>query len=257
MSPRVLVVAGHDPSGGAGVDADRAALAHCGAEAECVVSAWTDQDGLRVRSVEPVPVEQWLADARYALAAPVDALKSGLLPGAAAVRAFATLVDEVRRARAVPVVVDPVLAASGGEVFLDEAGIEALLAELLPRRVVLTPNLPEAAHLAGHALEPLLAGRDARLAAAEALLARGCAAVLLKGGHGHDPEIHDLVLAAGAAPVWLTHARHPARLHGSGCRFASAVAAGLARGLPFESAARAASAWLGELLVSSTRLRNP
>ncbi|HEX6882044.1 MAG TPA: hydroxymethylpyrimidine/phosphomethylpyrimidine kinase [Planctomycetota bacterium] len=253
MRARVLVVAGHDPTGGAGVDADRAACARFGAEAECVVSAWTEQDGERVRAVTPEPVARWLEEARYALADPADALKSGLLPSAAAVQAFAQLADEARRARAVPVVVDPVLAASGGEPFLDAAGVEALLTELLPRRVVLTPNLPEAACLAGQPLEPLLTDPAARLAAAEALLARGAAAVLLKGGHGRDATVRDLVLSAGAEPVWIEHPRHPGRLHGSGCRYASAVAAQLARAVPLPDAARAASAWLGELLRAAAR----
>jgi hydroxymethylpyrimidine/phosphomethylpyrimidine kinase len=251
VSARVLVVAGHDPSGGAGVSADREACARFGAAAECVVSAWTDQDGQRVRAVEPVPVASWLADARYALAEPVGALKSGLLPSAAAVRTFATLVDEARRAEDVPVVVDPVLAASGGEPFLDEEGLEALRAELIPRLVILTPNLPEAARLAGLPLEPLLDEPDARVAAAEALLARGAAAVLLKGGHARGESVHDLVLAAGDRPAWIRHERHAGRLHGSGCRFASAVAAQLARGTELTEAARRASHWLGELLGRS------
>jgi hydroxymethylpyrimidine/phosphomethylpyrimidine kinase len=248
MSARLLVVAGHDPSGGAGIDADRKAAVRFGAEAECVVTAWTEQDGERVRSVTPVAPATWLEEARYALAVPPDAVKSGLLPSAAAVRALATLIDELRRVRAAPVVVDPVLAASGGEVFLDDAGIEVLLAELVPRGVILTPNLPEAARLAGHALEPLLTDHDARLACAETLLARGAAAVLLKGGHGLEPAVHDLVLEQDRGPLWLARERHPGRLHGSGCRYASAVAAQLARGVSLAEAAKAAGVWLGELL---------
>lgn len=249
MSPRVLVVAGHDPTGGAGVDADRAALARSGAEAECVVTAWTDQDGTSVRAIEPRPSADWLEEARYALAAPVHALKSGLLPGAAAVRSLAALIDELTRAKAVPIVVDPVLAASGGEVFLDEEGIDALLAELLARGVILTPNLPEAARLAGLELAALQAERGERVRAAEALLARGARAVVLKGGHAEDDELADLVLERSAEPVWLTRPRvRGARLHGSGCRFASTLAARLAHGESLARAAEAASAYLDELL---------
>ena len=249
MTTRILVVAGHDPSGGAGVGADRAAAAHFGVEAECVVTAWTDQDGARVRAIEPRPIEDWLEEARYALASPIGALKSGLLPSAAAVRALATLLDEVAHARAVPAVVDPVLAASGGESFLDETGIEALLAELPPRGVILTPNLPEAARLTGLELEHLQARLEARESAARALLERGCRAVVLKGGHADDSPVRDLVLERGGEPVWLEHARIPgARLHGSGCRFASAIAAQLARSVPLDESARAAGVWLAELL---------
>jgi hydroxymethylpyrimidine/phosphomethylpyrimidine kinase len=249
VSTRVLVVAGHDPTGGAGVDADRAAAVRFGVEAECVVTAWTEQDGTRVQRTEPRPVEDWLEDARYALAAPIGALKSGLLPSAAAVRAFATLIDEIARQRAVPVLVDPVLAASGGEPFLDRAGVEALLAELLARGVVLTPNLPEAVRLTGLPLEDLQARAEARESAARALLTRGCRAVVLKGGHAADSPARDLVLERERDPVWLEHARIPgARLHGSGCRFATALAAQLARGVELSRAAAEAGRWLEELL---------
>ncbi len=253
MSARILVVAGHDPSGGAGVDADRAAAAHFGVEAECVVTAWTDQDGERVRSVEPRAALDWLEEARYALAAPIGALKSGLLPNAAAVRALATLIGELPREHSVPVVVDPVLAASGGEPFLDDEGIEAMFAELLPRGVILTPNLPEAARLAGLDLAPLQERSEAREAAARTLLARGARALVVKGGHAADALVRDLVLERDREPVWLEHARIPgARLHGSGCRFATALAAQLALGTELARATEAAGRWLEELLRSKS-----
>ena len=250
MSIRVLVVAGHDPSHGAGVDADREAAWHFGVEAACIVTARTDQDGVRVRSVGARPAREWLAEARAELVAaeeaPFGALKSGLLPDADAVRTLARLVDELPRA--MPVVVDPVLAASGGEVFLDDAGIDALLAELVPRGVILTPNLVEAARLAGVELERLERERAAREAAARTLLERGASAVLLKGGHAAGEEVADLVLERGLAARWLVHPRVPGRLHGSGCRFASAVAAQLALGKELVPSTREAGRWVTELL---------
>ena len=246
----MLVVAGHDPSGGAGVDADREAARRFGASVECVVTAWTDQDGERVRSVGPRATADWLEDARYALALPIDALKSGLLPNAAAVRALATLIDELERP--VPLVVDPVLKASGGEVFLDEAGIEVLLAEIVPRGVILTPNVPEAARLTGLELERVAFDRTERVRAAELLLARGARAVVLKGAHSGDNPVADLVLERGGSPVWLTHGRvFGSRIHGSGCRFATAVASQVAQGLSLESAVSASGTWLRELLLAA------
>lgn len=254
---RVLVVAGHDPSyrgptGGAGVDADREALERQGVEAVCVVSAWTEQDGTRVRALRPRPPEDWLGEARRAAREPIQALKSGLLPAAAAVRALACLVDELRRAAPeLPVVVDPVLAATGGEPFLDEPGLAALRAELLPRRVILTPNLPEAARLTGLPLARLQSDRSLRLEAAQALLALGARAVLLKGGHAADDPAQDLCLERDAPPLWLPHPRLPgARLHGSGCRYASTVAAALALGRGLPEAAATASAALRALLLA-------
>lgn len=255
---RLLVVAGHDPSyrggarGGAGIDADREAAAHFGVAASAVVSAWTEQAEGRVLAVRARAVGAWLAEARAALDEPVHAAKSGLLASAEAVRALAELARELRaRHPAAPLVVDPVLAASGGEPFLDPAGVQALLEELLPCGVILTPNLPEAARLAGRELARLEGSRAERLRAAEALLERGCRAVVLKGGHAADDPAADLVLARDAGPVWLTRPRqHGARLHGSGCRFASALASGLARGEPLPTATAAAGAWLAELLAA-------
>jgi hydroxymethylpyrimidine/phosphomethylpyrimidine kinase len=265
--PRILVVAGHDPSGGAGVDADREAAVYMGAEARCVVTAWTRQDGRRVAALGARDPADWLSEARAELAAePPAALKSGLLPGASHVRALAVLIGELcGRSPDAPVVVDPVLAASSGEPFLDAAGIEALLLELAPLGVVLAPNLPEAARLAGVDLAALArdprAGGDPdagpRVRAAQALLARGAAAVVLKGGHGAEDPVLDLVLAAGAPPRWLGHARvahaQSGGLRGTGCRFATALAAGLASGLPLAEAAARAGEWVAERIAAAAR----
>ena len=246
---RLLVVAGHDPTSGAGVDADLEAARRAGVEATCVVTAWTDQDGERVRALGARPVEEWEREARAAFRSPVQGLKSGLLPGAEHVRALARLIDE--HARDLPVVVDPVLAASGGEPFLDAAGVGALLAELVPRGVILTPNLLEAARLTGIDFERLRDSRTARLDAARALLAAGCRAALVKGGHGAGDTVEDLVLERERPPVWLVRPRvHGARVHGSGCRYAALVASELARGAELVAAAEAAGAWLGELFRS-------
>ncbi|MCZ6596455.1 MAG: hydroxymethylpyrimidine/phosphomethylpyrimidine kinase [Planctomycetota bacterium] len=243
----VLFVGGHDPTAGAGIDADRETAAAFGVEARCVVTARTDQDGVRVRSLGAREPDEWLAEARAA-GTGIAALKTGLLPGPRHVRACARLVAEL----GIPTVVDPVLAASGGEVFLDDEGVRALLEELVPHGVVLTPNLPELARLAGLSAGEgaiLAADPEARTAAARELLDRGAAAVVAKGGHGAEDPVRDLVLAAGAEPVWLEHARVPgASLHGSGCRFASALAAGLARGESLPQATRAAGNHVAGLL---------
>ena len=245
---RVLVVAGHDSSGGAGVDADRAAGERFGVETVCVVTAWTRQDGRRVQSVDPRPADEWLAEALFALDPPPAAVKTGLLPGAEHVRALARLLDEAERP---PAVVDPVLAASGGRTFLDHEGVAALLAELVPRGVVLTPNLPEAARLVGADERELVADLDARVAAAILLLERGARAVLLKGGHGDEDPVRDLVLERRAEPGWNAHPRVAGRLHGSGCRYASAVAAGLARGVPLAAAAAEAGRWVARTIAEA------
>lgn len=246
----MLVVAGHDPTGGAGVDADREALAAFGCQAVLVVTARTDQDGRRVRALGARDPGAWLAEARAELAHPAGlpaALKTGLLPGAAHVHALARLLDELPGD--LPRIVDPLLAASGGEEFLDAAGRAALVAEILRRGVGLTPNLPEAARLLGLELESLRRSRAARLAAAERLIDAGAGLVVLKGGHDDLDPAADLVLERGRSAVWLEHPRVPGkRLHGSGCRFAAALAAGLARGELAPASARAAGEWVARLI---------
>lgn len=246
-APWVLVVAGRDPTHGAGVDADREALAHFGCETRAVVTALTEQDGVHVFSLGARDPSLWLAEARAELRAAPAALKLGLLPGAAHVAAAARLAAEL--APGTPVVADPVLAASGGEVLLDDAGIRALLEELLPLGVILTPNVPEAARLTD--LDPghLAAVPELRLAAARRLCEAGARAVVLKGGHDAADPVRDLVLERDKPPVWLLHPRvRGMRLHGSGCRFASALAAGLATGTPLPEAASRAGEWVARLV---------
>lgn len=243
--PRVLVIAGHDPSGGAGVDADRDALRDIAVDLDVVLTARTDQDDGGVRSIGAVPSAQWFAQARGFLRR-AGAIKFGLLPGLDAVRAAAAL---ARDATDRPVVVDPVIAASSGPRFLDTAAVAALREELLPAGVVLTPNLDEAAELTGMpraALDP----SEARVSAARTLLELGAAAVLLKGGHATEPMARDLVLERGAEPAWLERPRYPGTLRGTGCRLATALAAHLALGTTFLDSARAATELVAERLRS-------
>jgi hydroxymethylpyrimidine kinase/phosphomethylpyrimidine kinase len=252
--PWVLVVAGHDPTGGAGVDADREAIAARGLLARTVISARTQQDGRRVHAIGARNADSWLAEARAELERaphPPAALKFGMLPDASAVRAAAQLVQLVRsRAAQAWVVLDPVLRSSGGDVLCADAA--ALARELLPLGLVWTPNLPEAAELCGLAESELARELGQRVRAARHLCAAGARAVVLKGGHGAEDPLQELLLERGGEPVWLARPRQRgAKLHGSGCRFASALAAELASGASLEPAAARAGAWLSSLLADS------
>jgi hydroxymethylpyrimidine/phosphomethylpyrimidine kinase len=253
-APRVLVVAGHDPSG-AGLDADLDALRAFPVEALAIASARTDQDEHGVRAIGARDPEAWLCEALSAADERVGALKLGLLPGAEHVEAAARLVDLLRErwGDTLPVVLDPVLAASSGGRFLDARAVERLRTRLLAGGVVVTPNLPEAAELAGMEEHVLAERLGAREAAARALLALGARAVVLKGGHGREDPALDLVLDRDGAR-WLAHPRLPgAKLRGSGCRFASALAAGLALGAPLDEAAERAAELVHARLVARTR----
>ena len=246
----VLVVAGHDSSGHAGLDADLDAARAAQCEATCVATARTRQDEHGVQALGQREPRDWLAEARAGLPA-MNALKFGLLPGADHVAAAAELLADVD-ART-PLVLDPVLRSSSGFDFLDAAAREALLELLGPRALVWTPNLHELALLTGTDAEELAHEPNRRQSVAQSLLDRGARAVVVKGGHGHEDPVCDLVVAADAAPVWLSHERLPASIGGSGCRFATMLACHLARGEQLEPAARAAADFVAERIAAALR----
>jgi hydroxymethylpyrimidine/phosphomethylpyrimidine kinase len=235
----LLIVAGHDPSG-AGIDADLAAASDLDLEAIPIVTARTDQDGSALRSIGARDPRSWGAEALEAAREGVAAVKFGLLPGAAHIREARDLVREIRRlARAqIPAVVDPVIRASSGGLFLDADAVEALRGELAAEGVVLTPNLAEAAELACLSLQELETSFATRLEAARILLALGAAGIVIKGGHGREDPVRDLVVRADGTHRGLEHPRVFDRgIRGSGCRFATRLAAGLALGRSLEEAA--------------------
>lgn len=248
MLAPVLAIGGHDSSGGAGVDADRAAIEAAGGRALIVVTARTLQDAGGVRELGARAPEEWSREARAQLEAGARALKLGLLPGTEAVRAAAALIESA--AAGLPTVLDPVLAASSGTRFHDAQGVECLRAALLPLGLVWTPNLPELGELAGAPLEELVARPAARQEAAAVLIEAGAAAVVVKGGHGREDPVLDLLLEAGGRVHRLEHPRGAGGgIRGSGCRFASHLAAGLASGRPLPAAVAAAGAWVGGLMA--------
>lgn len=265
--PELLVIAGHDPSygekggvlQGAGIDADREAAEVFGVQALTVVTAWTEQADGRVESLGAVVPQIWAREALLLLSerrSSVRAIKFGLLPNEAAVRMAS---DVVRRARQlIPklwVVVDPVLAASGGEELMNGAARQALAEDLMCQGIVLTPNQPEARALLAEA-DPARASEVTRLdpeRIALRLFGRMAGrteerrALVLKGGHGIEDPVRDWIVGAdGEASAHRHPRRKGASLHGSGCRHASALAANLCLGRTVSVAAKAAGAWLAE-----------
>ncbi|MYM34201.1 hydroxymethylpyrimidine/phosphomethylpyrimidine kinase [Duganella sp. FT50W] len=222
--PCVLVFAGLDPSGGAGLSADLQAIAGQGVHALTVCTALTVQDNDRVFGVQPVAAELVLRQAR-ALAdkIAISAVKIGIAGSAANAEAIAGFITWLRQrcAGETPVVLDPVLASGHGDLLSrDDAALA--LAPLLPLTTVLTPNGPEARTLSD-ATRPE--------AQAQALRARGCRHVFITGGHGDDEEVINRWYGPGAPREWRWP-RLDGAFHGSGCTLASALAAQLALGLP-------------------------
>jgi hydroxymethylpyrimidine/phosphomethylpyrimidine kinase len=229
--PAVLVIAGSDSSGGAGIARDLKVLADLRCEALCAICAVTAQTHGHVRGVHHVPAQMVRLQVRAALeSGEVGAIKIGMLGTLATVNAVA---DCLAPDASLPLVLDPVLRSSSGGELLDEAGRAQMRERLFPLTTLLTPNIPEAASLCGAAPA---SSPEALLEQARTLLSMGARAVLLKGGHAHGPEATDLLLAERGEPRWLSAPRLDARSRGTGCALASAIAASLARGASLENA---------------------
>ena len=244
--PAVLVIAGSDSSGGAGLTRDVRSLEAMGAEALCALTAVTAQTDARVLAIQRVPAAHVRAQIEAAFAARrIGAVKIGMLVDGETLEAVADALDD---APAVPVVLDPVLRASSGGMLLEDERYERLRARLFPLTTLLTPNLPEAAELAGARPEPDPA--PARIIDwARQLLGQGVGAVLVKGGHASGTQAADVLVQPDREPVWLSAPRLAATRRGTGCALASAIAAGLAAGEDLAVACRRGRAHVRALLA--------
>ncbi|MCB9907192.1 MAG: bifunctional hydroxymethylpyrimidine kinase/phosphomethylpyrimidine kinase [Planctomycetes bacterium] len=257
--PWVLAVGGVDPSGGAGLGADREAVETFGLDLVAIVTADTDQDDSGVRAVGEREPWRWLYEALASAAVENPcALKFGLLPSAEAIASALAVADQMRfDVPDLPIVLDPVMVSSSGFAFLDGPAQAALRAAMV-RPWIWTPNLPEAAALLGWEPLDLEWSAALRLEAAEALLERGLAGVVLKDGHGAGETLQDLVWVRGGEPTTLSRRRErnaagDATQRGTGCRFASALAANLGLGLDLVQAADRAGRWVGERIRAQGR----
>ena len=233
--PIALTIAGSDPSGGAGIQADLKTFAAFGVYGASALTAITVQSTRGVESVTPLEADLVAAQIEeIAGDLAIDATKIGMLATAAIVEAVAATIKELELPL---VVVDPVLVSTSGTRLLDDDGVRALCKELMPLARVVTPNVPEAEALAGLRVDSLAAGRDA----ARRLHKMGAAAVIVTGGHGEwEQDVVDLLFDGHQFHELRAPRIRGRETHGTGCTFASAVAAGLALGqaLP-EAASRA------------------
>ena len=228
---RVLVIAGSDSGGGAGVQADIKTVTALGGYAASAITAVTVQNTLGVSAILRVDPALVAAQARAVLEdIGADAIKIGMLGDAAV--AVAEVLDAWPR---IPVVLDPVMLAKDGSALSD--GVEPLKSRLLPLAALLTPNAPEAAGLTGLRVETT---DDLRLAG-EALLQAGVQAVLMKGGHISGDIVVDILMTPGGETTFEGPRLETRHTHGTGCTLASACAVGLAQGLTLEAAV--ARAW--------------
>ena len=245
-----LTIAGSDSSGGAGIQADLKTFHALGVYGASAITALTAQNTRGVRGVELASPDFVAAQITAVMDdLSVDAVKTGMLAGADIIRAVVATLD---RFPARPLVVDPVMVATSGDVLLAEDAIATIIAELLPRAHLITPNLPEAARLLG---QPLAVTEVEALRQAQALVALGCRAVLVKGGHGEgDTAVDVLVAADGAVHRFARPRVETQHTHGTGCTLSAAIAAGLAKGLALDVAVAEAKAFVWEALVAGRDL---
>ncbi|MCC5781260.1 hydroxymethylpyrimidine/phosphomethylpyrimidine kinase [Nitratireductor sp. B36] len=233
----VLVIAGSDSSGGAGIARDVETLAAFGVKACLALTAVTVQTHTAVERVQLCEPDLVEAQMRAALSANVvAAIKIGMLGSRETVaRVAAVLRDHV----ATPVVLDPVVASSSGRALLCDDAIAVMRKGLMPLCTLVTPNLPELALLSG--------GSEAdEHQQARGLLGSGVKTLLVKGGHAEGPRAVDTLFQAGEPPLRFEGPRLPGTMRGTGCMLASAIAAGLARGDGLEASVRAAKTHLSE-----------
>lgn len=234
MKGRVLIVAGSDSGGGAGIQADIKAVTMLGGYAATAIAALTVQNTLGVTGVHPVPPSFVQAQMRAVLDdIGADAVKTGMLGDAAMVEAVADILPGYG---AIPLVVDPVMVAKGGARLLDEAAVGAVKSRLLPLAVLVTPNTPELEALTGRRVTT----EAEAVAAGRALMKAGARAVLVKGGHLDGDEVADWLLTQGGERRFASPRIATRHTHGTGCTLASAIACGLARGRPLADAVEAA-----------------
>ncbi len=240
--PVVAILAGNDPSGGAGIAADIQTVSALGCHPAPVITALTVQDTRNAYRVEAVAPELVVEQARAVFAdLPVRAVKIGLLPTADMAAAVAGLLAEHRH---VPLVLDPVLVAAGGADLAEQALVEVLLDALMPLATVATPNALEIRRLGG--------ATGDRASRAAALLARGCRWVLVKGADEDTPGVENALYGEGFESTYRWR-RLPESYHGSGCTLASAIAALLARGRPVPVAVQEAQRWTIDALQAGFR----
>jgi len=249
MTPIAVTIAGSDSGGGAGLQGDLKTFSALGVYGACVVTALTAQSTAGVTAIHDVPADFVAAQMDAVFSdLHVGAVKIGMLSQPAIIHAVAAGLD---RWRAGKVVLDPVMVASSGDRLLAPDAIDVLKRVLIPRALVLTPNLPEAAALLGM---PEAQTQDDMREQAQRLLAMGAKAVVIKGGHAAGADSVDLLVDRNgvlALPLTRIASRNT---HGTGCAFSAALAAGLAKGLELEEATRSAKRYVYAAIAAADTL---
>ncbi len=238
---RVLVVAGSDSGGGAGIQADIKTITVLGGYAATAITALTVQNTVEVQAVHPAPLAIVEGQMRAVLAdIGADAIKTGMLPDADVIEAVARTVEE----SALPLILDPVMVAASGAILVPDEAMTAMRGRLAPLSYLVTPNAPEAHRLTGIEVEDV----DGQRAAGEALLELGAKAALIKGGHIDSAEIIDVLVTRNGMRIFSRPRLNVRHTHGTGCTLASACAALIAQGISLDRAVEQAGDYLHEAI---------
>jgi hydroxymethylpyrimidine/phosphomethylpyrimidine kinase len=246
MQGRVLIIAGSDSGGGAGIQADLKTVTALGGFAMTAITALTAQNTKGVFGVHETPlafIEQQIDVVADDLG--VDCVKTGMLATTAVIEAVAARIDAKMPSAAV--VVDPVMVAKGGHPLLAGEAVTAMQRVMIPRATVLTPNAPEAESLTGKPVKTV----DDLINVGEQLMALGAQSVFMKGGHLVGPKVTDVLVMPDGYHVYESKRIDTPHTHGTGCTTASAIATGLAQGLSIENAVVRARAFVLAAIASA------
>jgi len=223
---RILIIAGSDSGGGAGIQADIKTASAFGCYAMTAITAITAQNTLGVHAIHPIP-EKIVREQIIACLSDIgaDAIKIGMLGSAGVVRTVAETLE--KHARGIPIVLDPVMVSTGGKRLLAQNAVKTLTRRLFPLASLVTPNIPEAKRLGG------MRGTssDAAVRAVRKLIAMGAKAALIKGGHATKATIDDVLVWEKGVEIYAFPRLHTKHTHGTGCTLSTAIACGLAQGL--------------------------
>jgi hydroxymethylpyrimidine/phosphomethylpyrimidine kinase len=247
--PIALTIAGSDSSGGAGVQADLKTFAALGVYGASVITALTAQNTQGVTDIHQVPADFVTAQIDAVFGdLDVKAVKIGMVSQRTVIEAIEA---GLQRWSPKHIILDPVMVATSGDRLLPPDAIEALRTKLVPRAVLITPNLPEAAAL----LDEQIASSESQIESqGRRLLAMGASAVLIKGGHGKGAESIDYLIREAGVVALAAPRTATKNTHGTGCSLSSAIAAGLAKGGDLETAVRNAKAWVTAAIAAADRL---
>jgi hydroxymethylpyrimidine/phosphomethylpyrimidine kinase len=249
MKGRVLIIAGSDSGGGAGIQADIKTVTILGGYAMTAITAITIQDTQKVHGVFPIPPDTVARQMEVVLDdLGADALKTGMLHDAPLIEAIVSALES--KAANIPLVVDPVMVAKGGEALLEESALNALKTKLLPRAALITPNIPEAERLLNQKIGSVGEMPDA----AKALGDLGSKAVLLKGGHMPGSEVVDVLWDGIEITSWKSPRITSTSTHGTGCTLASAIATGIAQKRDLKEAIARAREYVASAITHAIKL---